>query len=93
VRLRPEPKPKSERLTGPALITAIDTWLDDIYSIPANQRGAASNLNYATLRVLRGSETSRGTSAILTDVDATTAARRLRRAAALFVDLADRLED
>jgi hypothetical protein len=95
MRLRPTPVPKTPVLDRAGLTAAVERWLGlgGVYRNPTNRRSAAENLTFATLRVMRGSEITSSAAVALTHVSAETSARRLRRAAALFTELADRLED
>lgn len=95
MRLRPEPTPRGPRITRDVLQEEVERWLIDlgVYNIPVNRRCAAENLTFSALRAMRGSELGAGASAVLSRESADTAGRRLRRAAQLFVNLADRLED
>ncbi len=95
MKLRPTPVPQSQRVTPIGLIEQIEVWLQDehVYQIEVNRRKAAENLSYAAVRVLRGSDQGHAGSSVLAGAVAETSARRLRRAAKLFTNLADRLED
>jgi hypothetical protein len=83
-------------MTAALLTLGIEGWLADesVYRITKNRANAAENLTWAVMRVFRGSNLGGGgASTVLNDLDAKTATRRLRRAAELFENLADRLED
>jgi hypothetical protein len=82
-------------LNSATLQAGIEDWLTEegVYQIARNRRAASENLQYATLRIMRGSEQAESSSRLLGTIKAVEAARRLRRAAKLFENLADRLED
>jgi hypothetical protein len=94
MRLNPRPTPQAPELTVAVLHDEVEDYLTSYgtYTNEMNRRKASENLTYAALRIMRGADLKQSSSTCLLTVRSDQAARRLRRAAAMFESLAERLE-